>query len=148
MARKPQGGDTDQIRALAAGEADVAIVNSYYYGRLVASKREQDHQLVESIGIFFPNQNGRGTHVNVSGAGIVAHSSNKSEAVSLLEFLSGPLGQKLFADLNHEFPVNPEVAPSQIVSDWGAFKADNVPLAELGELNGAAIRLADEQGWR
>ncbi len=148
MARKPQGGDTDQIRAVAAGEADVAIVNSYYYGRLLASGKNQDHQLVASVGVFFPNQGDRGTHVNISGAGIMTHSKNRAEAVSLLEFLSGPVGQKLFADLNHEFPANPEVLPSQIVSDWGSFRADSVPLAKLGELNGAAIRLADEQGWR
>jgi len=148
MARKPQGGDTDQIRAVAAGEADLAIVNSYYYGRLLASERDQDRQVLGLVGMFFPNQDDRGTHVNISGAGITAHSGNRAEAVSLLEFLSGPLGQKLFADLNHEFPVNPEVAPSQIVSEWGSFKADSVALAKLGEFNGAAVRLADEQGWR
>ena len=148
MARKPQGGDTDQIRAVAAGEADVAIVNSYYYGRLIASERDQDHQVVAAVGVFFPNQGDRGTHVNISGAGIVANSKNRAEAVSLLEFLTGPLGQQLFADLNHEFPANPGVSPSPIVSDWGSFRADSVPLAKLGELNGAAIRLADEQGWR
>mgnify|MGYP001170326103 CR=1 FL=1 len=148
MARKPQGGDTDQIRAVAVGEADVAIVNSYYFGRLLASEADRDRQVVGSVGMFFPNQDDRGTHVNVSGAGVTAHSRNRAEAVSLLEFLSGPLGQRLFADLNHEFPVNPEVSPSQIVADWGSFRADSVPLAELGEFTGAAIRLADQQGWR
>ena len=148
MARKPQGGYTDQIRAVAAGEADVAIVNSYYYGRLLASETDRDRQVVGSVGMFFPNQDNRGTHVNISGAGVTAHSRNRAEAVFLLEFLSGPLGQKLFADLNHEFPVKPEVAQSQIVSDWGSFRADSVPSAKLGEFNGAAVRLADQQGWR
>jgi iron(III) transport system substrate-binding protein len=148
MARRPQGGDTDQIRALASGEADVAIVNSYYFGRLLASGNERDRKVVASVGIFFPNQDDRGTHVNISGAGVTAHAKHRSEAIEFLEFLSGPQGQRLFADINHEFPVNGEIAPSPIVAGWGSFKADALELATLGVYNGDAIRLADEFGWR
>ena len=148
MARRPQGGDTDQIRAVASGEADVAIVNSYYYGRLLASVKDRDREVVASLGIFFPNQGDRGTHVNLSGAGVTAHARHRFEAITLLEFLSSQKGQRLFADINHEFPVNGEIAPSPIVAGWGSFKADALELATLGVYNGDAIRLADEFGWR
>jgi len=148
MARRPQGGDTDQIRAVASGEADVAIVNSYYYGRLLASGKDSDREVVTSVGIFFPNQSDRGAHVNISGAGVTAHARHRSEAIKLLEFLSSPKGQRLFADINHEFPVNGEIAASPIVAGWGSFKADDLELATLGVYNGDAIRLADQFGWR
>ena len=148
FARSPQGGDTDQIRAVASGEADIAIVNSYYYGRLMASSKKRDKGLVESTALFFPNQDGRGTHVNVSGAGVTASAKNRLEAVMLLEFLASSEGQRLFAELNHEFPVSKDVGQSPIVSSWGPFKADQLNLALLGEHNGDAIRLADRAGWR
>ena len=148
FARSPKGGDTDQIRAVAAGEADIAIVNSYYYGRLVASSKRSDRDIVERTAIFFPNQGGRGTHVNVSGAGVTAHAKNRLEAISLLEFMASPEGQSLFADLNHEFPVSGDVSKSRIVSTWGSFIADELNLALLGEHNGDAIRVADRAGWR
>ncbi len=148
FARSPQGGDTDQIRAVASGEADIAIVNSYYYGRLMGSSRKRDKGLVEKTALFFPNQDGRGTHVNISGAAVTASAKNLREAVGLLEFLSSSEGQHLFAELNHEFPVSNDVDRSPIVSSWGIFKADELKLALLGEYNGDAIRLADRVGWR
>ena len=148
FARSPKGGDTDQIRAVAAGEADVAIVNSYYYGRLMASNDPNDLDIINKTALFFPNQENRGAHVNVSGAGLVAHARNRSEAILLLEFLAGPEGQRLFAELNHEFPVSVNVQNSGIVSKWGSFKADQLSLGLLGKYNGDAIRLADRAGWR
>ena len=148
FARSPKGGDTDQIRAVAAGEADVAIVNSYYYGRLMASNDPSDLDIINKTALFFPNQENRGAHVNVSGAGLVAHARNRSEAILLLEFLAGPEGQRLFAELNHEFPVSVNVQNSGIVSKWGSFKADHLSLGLLGKYNGDAIRLADRAGWR
>ncbi len=148
MARHPQGGDTDQIRAVAAGEGDVAIVNTYYYGRLVASDRPEDREVVARTRLFFPNQDGRGTHVNVSGVGVTAHAPNAENAVRLLAFLASPEGQRMFAELNHEIPVDPQVPASDVVESWGAFKADALSLATLGRLNSAAIRLADRAGWR
>ena len=148
FARSPKGGDTDQIRAVAAGEADIAIVNSYYYGRLVASSKKRDQEVIKKTALFFPNQDGRGTHVNVSGAGVTAHAKNRSEAILLLEFLASSEGQRLFAELNHEYPVSKNVERSPIVFSWGPFKADQLNLALLGEHNGDAIRLADRAGWR
>jgi iron(III) transport system substrate-binding protein len=148
MARRPQGGDTDQIRSLAAGEGDVALVNTYYYARLAASDRAEDRAVAERTRLFFPNQEGRGAHVNVSGAGITAHSPNLDNARRLLAFLASEEGQRMFAELNHEIPVDPQVPASDVVESWGKFKADPLPLATLGTLNGAAIRLADRAGWR
>lgn len=148
FARSPKGGDTDQIRAVAAGEADVAIANTYYYARLVASAKNGDKAVVKATRLFFPNQDGRGTHVNVSGAGVTAHAKNRDEAVRLLEFMASDEGQRLFAELNHEFPVRDDIARSAVVSAWGAFKADPLALSVLGENNAEALRLADRAGWR
>ncbi len=148
FARAPKGGDTDQIRAVAAGEADVAIANTYYYGRLVASSDEADQAVVAKTAIMFPSQDGRGTHVNVAGAGVTAHAKNRDEAVRLLEFMAGDEGQRLFAELNHEFPVRDDVPRSAVARSWGAFKADPLDLAVLGENNAEALRLADRAGWR
>jgi iron(III) transport system substrate-binding protein len=147
MARRPKGGDTDQIRGVAAGEGDVAIANTYYYGRLAASEDPDKRAVAAATRIFFPNQDGRGAHVNVSGAGVTAHAPNPDAALRLLEFLASPAGQRIFAELNHEFPVDESVTASDVVQAWGDFKADTSGLARFGELNGAAIRLADRAGW-
>ncbi len=148
FARDPKGGDTDQIRAVAAGEADIAVVNSYYFGRLQASADEADRAVAEAVTVVFPNQQDRGTHVNVAGAGITAHAKNGDNALKLLEFMASPAGQKLFAELNHEFPVTPGIARSETVAAWGEFITDGLPLSRLGERNSEAIRLADRAGWR
>jgi iron(III) transport system substrate-binding protein len=147
MARRPKGGDTDQIRGVAAGEGDVALANTYYYGRLAASDDPDQRAVADATRLFFPNQDGRGAHVNISGAGVTAHAPNPDSALRLLEFLASPAGQQMFAELNHEFPVDESVPASDVVSAWGAFKADTSGLSRLGELNGAAIRLADRAGW-
>ena len=148
MARDPKGGDTDQIRAVAAGEGDIAIANTYYYGRLAASEDPADRAVADATRPFFPNQRGRGAHVNISGAGVCAHAPNAAEAVALLEYLAGEAAQAIFAALNHEIPVRAGVPPSDIVAAWGAFEMDDLPLAALGERNREAIELADRAGWR
>lgn len=148
MARSPKGGDTDQIRAVAAGEGDIAIVNTYYFGRLAASTKTEDRDVVDKTRLFFPNQRDRGTHVNVSGAGIATHAPHPENAMRLLEYLASAPAQALFAELNHEIPVRDGVTVSSIVESWGTFKKDDLPLAQLGELNRAAIELADRAGWR
>lgn len=148
MARDPKGGDTDQIRAVAAGEGDVAIVNTYYYGGLAASADPADRAVVGATRPFFPNQGGRGTHVNISGAGVCAHAPNAAEAIALLEYLVGETAQTAFAALNHEIPVRAGAPSSDIVAGWGAFEMDDLPLAVLGERNREAIELADRAGWR
>jgi len=148
LARDPKGGDTDQIRAVAAGEGDVAIVNTYYYGGLAASADPADRAAADATRPFFPNRGGRGTHVNISGAGVCAHAPNAAEAVALLEYLAGETAQAAFAALNHEIPVRAGAPSSDIVAGWGAFEMDDLPLAVLGERNREAIELADRAGWR
>lgn len=148
MARTPKGGDTDQIRAVAAGEGDVAIANTYYYGALAASDDPADRAVVAATGVFFPNRDGRGTHVNVSGAGICAHAPNGDAALALLEHLAGPEAQEAFARLNHEFPVRAGVPVSGAAAAWGDVRMDDLPLAALGARNREAIELADRAGWR
>ena len=148
MARKPKGGDTDQLRALAAGEGKVAVANTYSYGRLLGSDDAKKNAVAEKIGIIFPNQDGRGTHINVSGAGVTKHAKNKEEAVKLIEFLASKKAQKLLTKVNYEFPVNKKVKPNPIVAKWGKFKEDELSLTKLGELNTKAVLLMDRAGWK
>lgn len=148
MARNPQGGDTDQIRAVAAGECDVAVANSYYYGRLSTSDDAANREVVEKVGIFFPNQDTTGTHVNVSGAGVLRNAPNAINALRLLEFLLQPASQEVFAAANHEYPVLTGVAVSETLAEWGNFKADDLETSLFGENNPSAVRIFDEVGWR
>ncbi len=148
MARTPSGGDTDQVTAVAAGAGDVAVVNTYYIARLVESTDAEERRIVSQIGVFFPNQGDRGTHVNVSGAGVTRHARNVENAVTLLEFLTGEEAQGIFAEANQEYPVNPGVPWSSTLLAWGDFRADTLDLTLLGELNDAAVRIADRAGWR
>ena len=148
MARRPQGGDTDQLKALAAGEGDVAIANSYYYGRLLASEDKRDRDVAAKIGLFWPNQNGRGTHVNVSGGAVALHAPNRDNAVRLLEFLASDAAQELYAHVDHEFPIRAGIALSAVVASFGDFVADDLSLHLLGKFNGQAVRIFDRVGWR
>lgn len=148
MARPPKGGDTDQIKAVAAGEGDIAISNTYYFARLLASSKPEDKAVVEKLGIFFPNQNDRGTHVNISGAGVTRYAPNRENAIKFLEFLVTPEAQEIFAHANHEYPVRSSVAPTAVVQSWGTFKADPLNAAELGRHQAEAVRIFDSVGWR
>lgn len=148
FARHPQGGDTDQMRAVAAGEGDVAIANSYYYGRLLASDKPEDQAVVEKVAIFFPNQAGRGAHINISGAAVTKHAKHTQAAIALLEFLVSDEAQELFAAQNHEAPVVPGVELSDVVASWGGYKRDNRPLANVAHYYVDAIKLADRVGWK
>jgi iron(III) transport system substrate-binding protein len=148
MARAPQGNDRDQMKAVVAGEGDYAIVNTYYVGLLLSSSDSYEQQVGEKIGVFFPNQEGRGTHMNVSGAGITAHSPNRENAVKLLEFLVTLEAQEVFAKANFEYPVREDVTPHPIVASWGTFKADDLNLSVLGDLNTEAVKIFDRSGWK
>jgi iron(III) transport system substrate-binding protein len=148
FARKPEGGDTDQIAALIAGVGDVAISNTYYFARMLTGKDEALKQKAQRLAIFFPNQQERGTHINISGAGVAAHAPNRANAVKFLEFLIGPEAQKVFADANNEFPVRGDVAPAPVVAAWGDFKADPVSVTALGKNNAEAVRIMDRADWR
>jgi len=148
FARNPGGGDTDQLRAVAAGQCDVTVVNTYYFGRLVNSDDEKDRQVAEKLGIFWPNQDGRGAHVNVSGAGIVRHAQRKAAAEALLEFMINPESQAWYAEVNNEYPVVPGTEVSGTMQKLGEFKSDTLNLTVLGENNRQALQLMDRAGWR
>jgi iron(III) transport system substrate-binding protein len=148
LARTPSGSDTDQIRAVAAGAADLTVVNTYYVARLLASADAEDRRLAARVGVYFPNQADRGTHINVSGAGVTASSRNPGNAVRLLEFLAGREAQALFAEGNQEYPVNPQIPATELLQAFGDFRADTQDLARLGALNTAAVRIADRGGWK
>lgn len=148
LARPPQGGDTDQILAVAAGVGDVAISNSYYFGRLTASAKPEDKAAVEKLAVFFPNQGDRGTHVNVSGVGLVKHAPNRANAVRLIEYLVSPEAQRYLADVNHEFPANPAVPPGPIAAAWGPFKQDTLNATVYAQRSAEALKLADQCGWK
>ncbi|MGQ9365624.1 Fe(3+) ABC transporter substrate-binding protein [Azospirillum sp. ST 5-10] len=148
MARKPQGGDTDQIRSVAAGEGDVAVSNSYYFARLAASDKPEDQAVASKLGVIFPNQQGRGTHVNVSGGAVVKNAPHRDEAVRFLEYLVTPEAQKIFTELNFEYPIvaGAEVAP--VVAAWGPFKEDELNAAVYGKNNEEALKIMDRAGWK
>lgn len=148
LARPPQGGDTDQIKALAAGVCDVAISNHYYLVRLQTSADPIDREAAAKVGLVFPDQAGDGAHVNVSGAGVAANAPNRDAAVKLLEYLVGPAAQAEFAALNDEYPVRADVALPPELAGLGAFKEDPLPLAALGQRQAEAQKLFDEAGWR
>lgn len=148
FARKPEGGDIDQIAALASGIGDVAISNTYYFARMLTGKNEELKRKVQRLAIFFPNQQDRGAHVNISGAGVAAYAPNPANAVKFLEFLISPEAQKVFADANNEFPVRSDVPPAAVVAGWGDFKADPVSVTALGKNNAEAVKIMDRAGWR
>jgi len=153
FARRPQGGDTDQIRAIAAGEGDIAIANTYYFGRLLASKRKRDRRVTDRVAVFWPNQPGpgiagRGAHVNISGAGVTKSAPHRDAAIRLLEFLTGEEAQRIYATLGHEMPVRPGVAVGPIVESMGRFQADGLDLTALGRHNADAVKIFDRVGWR
>lgn len=147
LARPPEGNDTAQIRACAAGLGKIAIANSYYLARLKASDAPEDQEVAEKVGIFFPNQNGRGAHINISGGGVVRTAPNQEAAVQFLEYLTTPQAQEYFADGNHEYPVVEDVALSPVLQSFGTFKADPVNVATYGRNQQLAVQLMDQVGW-
>jgi iron(III) transport system substrate-binding protein len=144
LAADPFSNDTKVMEAIMAGQCDVGIVNSYYYGRLL--KKDPNIPLA----LFWPNQEiaNQGVHVNVSGAGITKHAKNRDEALRLLEWMSSERAQNLFADSNMEYPVNPNVKPHDVVSGWGSFRQNVINIAKAGELQKSAIMLMDRAGYR
>ncbi|SHN20619.1 iron(III) transport system substrate-binding protein [Cyclobacterium lianum] len=147
MARDPKGSDRDQVKAVASGEGDVAIVNSYYIGIMLNDPNEETVKAARQVEVFFPNQNDRGTHINVSGIGVTRHAPNRDNAIRLIEFLSEEKSQEVLANVNYEYPVNPRVAPSELLQSWGEFKADDINLSLLGENNSEAVMIFDKVGW-
>ncbi len=142
LATAPYSNDTKAMEAVAAGQCDATIVNTYYFGRL-----HRDNPDI-NLAIFWPNQEDRGVHINVSGAGITKHAKNPEGALALLEWLSQPEAQYLFAEANQEYPVNPDVKPSAEVQSWGEFKPDNINVESAGRLQAEAIKLMDRVGYQ
>lgn len=142
LAAEPFANDTAMLEAIGAGRCDVGIANTYYYGRLM----EKQPNL--PIGIFFADQQGKGTHVNVSGAGVAKHSRQPAEAQKFIEWLSGSEAQNLFADLNHEYPANPRVNPDPKVAAWGRFKQDVINVSVAGRNQRQAVMLMRQAGYK
>lgn len=149
LARPPRGGDTDQLRAVDVGECAIAISNHYYYVRIMRSDKSEDRALVEKVKLVWPNQADRGTHVNISGGGMLQHAPNRDAAVKFLEYLASDAAQTYFANGNNEWPTVPGVklANPQLEA-FGKFKTDSLPLANLGKTQAAAQRIADQVGWK
>ncbi len=148
LARPPQGGDTDQIRGAAAGECEIAVANHYYYLRLLASDDAGDREVAEQVGIIFPNQEDRGVHANIGGAGVVDDAPNREAAIELLEFLASDRAQDVFARANNEYPVVDGVPRVDAIEEWGDIKIDDVNVSLYGRYNPEAVRIADRVGWR
>ena len=149
FARDPKGGDTDQIRAVAAGECGVAIANSYYVARLINSTKPEDQQVMGAVGVIWPNQANVGTHINVSGGGMLKHAPNKAAAVAFLEYLASDDAQRYFADGNNEWPVVQSVKVSNAALEkLGAFKADALPVGKLANTVAEAQKVYDRAGYR
>jgi iron(III) transport system substrate-binding protein len=134
--------DTKMLEAIAAGQCDVTIANTYYLARL------QTKDPTFPVAVFWPNQDGRGVHVNISGAGVTQHAKHRAEAIQLIEFLTSPDAQHLYADANYEYPANPAVKPDQLIAAWGTFKSDTVDVAAAGALQAAAVKLMDRVGYK
>lgn len=149
MARAPKGGDTDQLMALAAGECDIAISNTYYFVRLMKSAKPEEKAAAQKIGVVFPNQAGRGAHVNISGAGVAKHAPHRDAAVKFLEYLSGAQAQAYFAGGNNEYPVvGKAAADNRELMSLGEFRKDSVNVSLLGRNQGAAQQIYDRTGWK
>jgi iron(III) transport system substrate-binding protein len=150
FARTPQGADTDQLKAVAAGEGDIAITNTYYLGRLAKSSNPEDQAVAARVAPFFPNQapGDRGTHVNISGGGVVATSRNRDNAVAFLEFLTSEIAQATFAQGSMEYPVVQGTPLDFILASFGPFREDNLNAARFGANNATALSIMDRAGWR
>jgi iron(III) transport system substrate-binding protein len=148
FARSPQGGDTDQIKAVAVGECDVAIVNHYYVSRIQRSEKPADQAIAKNIAVFFPNQSDRGTHVNISGAGVTTNAPNPEFAVQFIEHLVSAESQKLFVQGNDEYPVVDDIKPDPLLAKYGDFKVDAVNVNAYGKNSPEAVKLADRAGWK
>ena len=148
LARAPKGGDTDQIKAVATGECGVALANSYYQARLMRSTKPEDKEVVDKVGVVFPNQSSWGTHVNIAGAAVARHAKNRAAAVQFLEYLASDGAQRYFADGNNEYPVVAGVAPNAALAGLGRFKAEVVPIAKVGANTAQVQQMLDRVGFK
>jgi iron(III) transport system substrate-binding protein len=148
FARTPKGNDRDQVKAIAAGEGDIAIVNSYYIGLMLTSENEEEKKAGQGVELVFPNQDNRGTHINISAAGVTKTAPNKENAIRFIEFLSSATAQGVFAGTNYEYPTNPSIPFSELLQSWGAFKKDSANVSLIGRNNEKAVLLMEKAGWK
>lgn len=146
FARSPQGNDTAQLRAVASGECGVTIANTYYLGRILGSQDPKDMEIAAKLAVIFPNQDSRGSHINISGAGITKYAPNSENALKFLEYLTSDFAQKLFAEGNNEYPILGE--PTGAVAKLGTFKEDQLDVQILGRLQNEAVRVYDRASWQ
>ncbi len=148
LARRPQGNDRAQAKAIFAGECDIALMNSYYFGLMKFNEEQPEQkQWADSLNLIFLNQLDRGQHINVTGGGVLSSAPHKKVAFAFLEWLTGPDAQKIYAALNYEYPVNPAVAADAQTLSWGSFKADSLPVARIAELAPSAQKIINITGW-
>lgn len=144
LARKPQGNDRAQVKGIVQGVCDIAVLNQYYIGKMLAKEEQKDW--VDQINVIFPNQGEgeRGSHANVSGVVLVKSAPNKANAIKLIEFLTGDVAQKMYAEANYEYPLNQSVSASDLVTSWGEHRVDSVSMNKIAELRGQALNMVDE----
>ncbi len=148
FARRPQGNDTSQIKAVASGECAIAVVNSYYLARFAGSDDAAEKEIFDALGVIFPDQDGRGAHVNISGAGVLKHAPHRENAIRFIEYLTEASAQRYFANGNNEYPAALGVASSSVVESLGAFKEDDLNVSAIGVEQADAIRIFNRAGWQ
>jgi len=149
LARRPQGNDRAQVKAIYEGQCEIGIINNYYFGKLKFSDDPKQREWTKNLKLIFPNQEegDRGSHVNISGGGVVKFSKNKEEAIALLEFLTDKNAQNLYGEINFEYPVNPAISPTKELLSWGTFREDNLQIIKIAELAPLAQKIIDRVGW-
>ena len=148
LSRKPEGNDRAQAKAIYEGVCDIALMNTYYYGKMKFNEKDNEQKKwAKAIDIVFTNQSDRGNHINVAGGGVVKYSKNKDNAIALLEFLTTSKAQTLYSSMNYEYPVNPTMSLNEELQSWGEFKEDKLPIEKLAELAPTAQKIIDRVGW-
>ena len=149
LARRPQGNDRAQVKAIYEGQCDISIINNYYFGKLKYSDDLNQRKWADAVRLIFPNQEkgDRGAHINISGGGVAKYSKNKDAAISLIEFLSKDASQKMYGAINFEYPVNPRVETTDELKGWGSFRSDKVRISEIAKITQKAQKIIDRSGW-
>ena len=148
LARKPEGNDRAQAKAIYEGVCDIALMNTYYFGKMKFNEKNSEQKdWAQSINLVFSNQQDRGNHINIAGGGVVKYSQRKANAIALLEFLTEPKAQELYSSMNYEYPVNPIMSLSAELKSWGEFKEDKLPIEKLAEFSAVAQKIIDRVGW-
>ena len=149
FSRKPKGNDRTQMTSVVLGECDITLANTYYLGKWMSSEKDKDRKYAKQIAVYFPNQNDRGAHINISGAAVVKYSKNSDNAIKLIAYLAGDKAQELYAKANHEYPIRENINVSDIVKSWGyPFKQDKLSAAQLGKNNHKAVEIFDKVNWQ